>query len=69
MKEQRIIIEIGNDGRITADADGFSGDTCLRELERLLDELGPGTASTARKPGAGTTQLNISKVQNVEKKP
>jgi DUF2997 family protein len=39
MKEQRITMEIDCDGRITAEAEGFSGDACLRDLEKLLDGL------------------------------
>jgi Protein of unknown function (DUF2997) len=39
MKEQRITVEIDYDGRITAEAEGFSGDACLRDLEKLLDGL------------------------------
>lgn len=39
MREQRIAVEIDHDGRITADAEGFSGDACLRDLETLLDGL------------------------------
>lgn len=42
MKEQRITVEIDREGRITADAEGFTGDACLRDLERLLDGLSPG---------------------------
>jgi hypothetical protein len=51
MKEQRIEIEIDHDGRITADADGFSGDACLRDLERLLDGLAE-WEQVKRKPDA-----------------
>ena len=47
MKEQRIVIEIDEEGRIRADADGFAGDTCLRELEKLLEGLSPGVLSVA----------------------
>jgi hypothetical protein len=32
-------VEIDGEGHITADADGFSGDACLRDLEKLLDGL------------------------------
>lgn len=69
MKEQRITIEIDHEGRITADADGFSGDTCLRELERLLEGLAPGTATIERKPDAGTAQVTTTRTQSVGKKP
>ncbi|MCX4242517.1 DUF2997 domain-containing protein [Paraliomyxa miuraensis] len=50
MKEQHITIEIDRDGRITADAEGFSGDACLRDLDRLLEGLGAGVATVERKP-------------------
>jgi hypothetical protein len=39
MKEQRIEVEIDGEGRITAEAAGFSGDACLRDLEKVLDGL------------------------------
>lgn len=39
MREQRIEIEIDDNGRITAEADGFSGNACLRDLEKLLEGL------------------------------
>lgn len=55
MKEQRITIEINKDGQISADAEGFTGDVCLHELDRLLDSLSPGIASVERKPDAGAT--------------
>ena len=35
--EQRITIEIDNDGKIKAKTNGFSGDTCLEELQELLE--------------------------------
>ena len=53
MNERTVTITIDADGRITADADGFSGDACLRDLERLLDGLAPATASVTRKPNEG----------------
>jgi len=53
MKEQRITIEIDAEGRISADAEGFTGNACLRDLERLLEGLAPGTATIDRKPDAG----------------
>jgi len=69
MKEQRITIDIDPHGRITADADGFSGDACLKDLERLLEGLAPGTATVARKPDAGTARVAITRTQGVGKKP
>ena len=68
MKEQRIVIEIDREGAITADAAGFSGDTCIRDLERLMEGLSPGPARVERKPDAGTTRVTTSRSQSVEKK-
>ncbi|EDM81667.1 hypothetical protein PPSIR1_22159 [Plesiocystis pacifica SIR-1] len=68
MKEQRITIEIDPEGRITADADGFAGDACLRELDKLLDELAPTTATIERKPDAGPARVQASRTQTVGKK-
>jgi hypothetical protein len=69
MKEHRVIVEIDATGRITADAEGFSGDACLRDLERLLEGLAPGMASIERKPDAGTTSVTRSRTQSLGKKP
>lgn len=69
MREQRITIDIDRDGRITADANGFTGDACLKDLERLLEGLAPGTASVDRKPDAGTVRVTTTKTQGVGKKP
>ncbi len=69
MKEQRITIEIDHEGGITADADGFSGDACIRDLERLLESLSPGTTSIERKPDAGTSRVVAARAQRLGKKP
>ena len=70
MKEQRITIEIDREGRITADADGFSGDACLRDLDRLLDGLAPGKAMVERKPETDTPRVRSSRTQRIgAKKP
>ncbi len=68
MKEQRITIEISHDGKITADAEGFSGDACLRDLERLLEGLSPGTATVERKADGGTARRTTTLTQDVGKK-
>jgi len=57
MKEQRITIEIDREGRIHADADGFSGDACLKELDRLLEDIAAATVSIDRKPTAPATTV------------
>jgi hypothetical protein len=65
MKEQRLTVEIDQDGRMTADADGFSGDACLKELEKLLEGLAPGTASIARKPDTGAARTAVQRIQDI----
>ena len=57
MKEQRIEISIYGDGKIAADAHGFSGDACLKDLEKLLEGIASGPASVKRKvdPKIATT--------------
>ena len=68
MKEQKIVIEIGHDGSITADADGFSGDACLRDIERLLDGLAGQKATVERKPDAGKARVSRAQTQQLGKK-
>lgn len=68
MKEQRITIEISHEGKITADAEGFSGDACLRDLERLLEGLAPGTATVDRKVDDGTARRTTTRTQDLGKK-
>ena len=65
MKEQRITIEISHEGKITADADGFSGDACLKDLERLLEGLAPGTAKMDRKADDKTATRTATRTQNL----
>lgn len=65
MKEQKLVIKISSEGNITADTEGFSGDTCLKELDKLLAGLAPGNASVDRKPDAGKTQIKQSKRQDL----
>lgn len=65
MKEQILIITISSEGAISADAEGFSGDTCLKELDKLLEGLSPGTAKLDRKPDAGKTQVRPTKRQDL----
>jgi hypothetical protein len=69
MKELRITIEISHEGRVSADAEGFSGDACIKELERLLEGLGPGTATLERKADDKTATRTTNKTQNMGRKP
>lgn len=69
MKEERITIEIDAEGRITADAEGFSGDACLRALDQLLEALGSGEPRVERKPDARTAGRTTRRNQTVGKKP
>lgn len=68
MKEQRITIEISHEGEITADAEGFSGDACVSDLERLLEGLAPGTATVDRKPEDGVARRTTTRTQDLGKK-
>lgn len=68
MKEQRITIEIDEEGRIAADAEGFSGDLCLKDLDRLLEGLSAGRRSAERKPDADRTKAAVRTTQTVGKK-
>jgi hypothetical protein len=44
LAEQRITIEIDEDGKISAKTSGFKGETCLEALQELLEEqLSPAT--------------------------
>ena len=65
MKEQKLVITISSEGAISADAEGFSGDTCLKELDKLLAGLSPGNACIDRKPDAGKTQIKQAKQQDL----
>ena len=65
MKEQRIVIEISRDGKITADAEGFSGNACLHDLERLLQDLSPGKSTVERKPEDCNARLAITRKQEL----
>ena len=69
MTEQRIKIEISHEGKITADAEGFSGDACLKDLERLLEGLAPGAAAVERKGDDGVARKTATRTQELRKKP
>lgn len=57
MKEQKITIEIDEAGKITADAEDFSGDTCLRDIDKLLEGIAAAREETTRKPDEGDARV------------
>ncbi len=48
-KETKITITIDEHGRIVADAEGFQGPICMKEMEKLLEGL-PEIDKSDRKP-------------------
>ncbi|HUX12446.1 MAG TPA: DUF2997 domain-containing protein [Spirochaetia bacterium] len=44
MNEEKIVVSIGEDGSIEAEAFGFEGPVCMEKLSTLLAELGPFTS-------------------------
>jgi hypothetical protein len=50
MNEQRIVVEIDEQGGITADANGFTGGQCLKDLEKLLAGVADGSQFVQKKP-------------------
>jgi len=41
MKESKISVKIEEDGSISINAEGFSGDACLKEIDSLMEDLLP----------------------------
>ena len=68
MKEQRITIEIDGEGKLTADAEGFSGDTCIKDLEKLLEGLASPREQVERKPDAGERRAGVARTLKMGKK-
>jgi hypothetical protein len=64
MKEQRITVEISREGKLSVDAEGFAGGTCIKELERILEGMAAPRETVDRKPAPGemhrTCQVNPS---------
>jgi hypothetical protein len=54
MKKQKITVEIDASGVLSVDAEGFSGDACVRDIQRLLESLATRPVEVERKrPGGG----------------
>ena len=59
MKEQKITIEIAQDGKLTADAEGFTGDACMEELDKLLAGIAANQETVERKPDADSRRVSV----------
>ena len=57
MKEQRISIEIDGEGRLSAEAEGFTGNACIKDLEKLLEGLAVAWEHVEEKRDGKTSQL------------
>lgn len=60
MREQRIEIEIDEHGRIKADAHGFTGDACIKDLEKILADCPGAWVSIDRKQAERPTSSSTS---------
>ena len=67
MKKHTIVIEIDGEGRLTADADGFEGDQCVRDIERLLADLASTPADVKRKPASGALRKTAARPMKISK--
>ena len=48
-KEEKIIISIDKDGKLSADAKNFEGNICLKEMKKILEDF-PDIEDIDRKP-------------------
>lgn len=39
MKERKIEVKINEDGSLEIDADGFTGDACIKEIEDMIGDI------------------------------
>ena len=65
MKE-KIIIEIDEDGKITAEAEGFIGKICMKELEKILEDM-PEIEDTKHKKDYYKKDTRIRRVSKVKR--
>ena len=66
MREQRIEIEIDKHGRIKADAHGFTGDACIKDLEKILADCPAAWVSVDRKLSDRPTSASTSNQANLK---
>ena len=69
MRQETIVIEIDRDGSIQAEADGFTGDTCVADLERLLADLSSEPARIERKADRGARLARRKSSLHLKRKP
>lgn len=68
MKELKIVVEIGPDGSLRLDADGFTGDACISEIEKLLEGTAGLRVKVDRKPEAGRSNLSVKPSPKIERR-
>ena len=66
MKEEKIIIEIDEDGKITAEADGFIGKLCMKELEKILEDM-PEIDDTKHKKDYYKKDTKVRRVSQIKR--
>lgn len=62
MKERRITIDIDGEGRLSADAEGFEGNQCIQELQKLLEGFAADWEHVERKPDATAARAGAQRV-------
>jgi hypothetical protein len=59
MKKHTITVEIDAAGVLSVDAEGFSGDACVRDVQRLLEELATRPHEVQRKRPDGAVSATV----------
>ncbi|HEC39787.1 hypothetical protein LCGC14_0924090 [marine sediment metagenome] len=66
LKEEKIIIDIYEDGKITAEADGFIGKICMKELEKILEDM-PEIEETKHKKDYYKKDTKVRRISQVKR--
>ncbi|MDX1973085.1 MAG: DUF2997 domain-containing protein [Candidatus Sumerlaeia bacterium] len=68
MKEQKIVVEISAEGKLTANAEGFAGDACIKEIEALLGDLAAEVEKVERHGDPRTASIGATKIESLRRK-
>ena len=66
MAEEKIVINIDEFGKISAATEGFQGETCLNELEKILE--GIDSIVDIKKTDKYYQKVNVKKKTNIQSK-